>query len=90
MVVEALDQLKLEGKSYLCISQAGVGAMAGGILGYLVAISRKHPSTIIMEPKQHVYKIIYSDGKPHNVLGELDTIMAGLSCESLIKLPGKY
>ncbi len=86
MVVEALDQLKLEGveRPTHVFLQAGVGAMAGGILGYLVnRYHGKHPSTIIMEPEKAacIYKSAYiGDGKPHNVLGELDTIMAGLSC----------
>lgn len=86
MADEALDQLKLDGilKPTHVFLQAGVGAMAGGILGYYVnKFKGNHPITVIVEPEQAacIYKsALVGDGKPHNVTGDLNTIMAGLAC----------
>lgn len=83
---EALDQMKLEGvlkPSHLFL-QAGVGGMAGAILGYYVnKFQGNHCKTIIIEPDNAacIYKSAQAgDGKPHSVTGDLETIMAGLSC----------
>ncbi|MCY6483043.1 diaminopropionate ammonia-lyase [Clostridium aestuarii] len=86
MADEALDQLKLDGiqiPTHVFL-QAGVGAMAGGVLGYYVnKFKGNHPTTVIVEPEQAacIYKsALAGDGKPHNVTGDLNTIMAGLAC----------
>lgn len=64
--------------------QAGVGSFAGAILGYLVQTHKENrPISIICEPHgaNCIYKSIKAnDGNPHNCEGELNTIMAGLSC----------
>lgn len=86
MADEALDQLKLDGiiKPTHIFLQAGVGAMAGGVLGYYVnKFKGNHPVTVIVEPEQAacIYKsALAGDGKAHNVTGNLNTIMAGLAC----------
>ncbi|GAA0181614.1 diaminopropionate ammonia-lyase [Clostridium sediminicola] len=86
MADEALDQLKLDGivKPTHVFLQAGVGAMAGGVLGYYVnKFKGNHPITVIIEPEQAacIYKsALAGDGKAHNVTGDLNTIMAGLAC----------
>lgn len=62
--------------------QAGVGAMAGGILGYLVdTLGADSFKSVIVEP--HAADCIYrsgDEGKIVNVSGDLDSIMAGLAC----------
>lgn len=86
MADEALEQLKLDGiqKPTHVFLQAGVGAMAGGVLGYYVnKFKGNHPTTVIVEPDQAacIYKsALAGDGKAHNVTGDLNTIMAGLAC----------
>lgn len=86
MADEALDQLSLEGvqKPTHVFLQAGVGSLAGGVLGYYVnKFNGSHPTTIIMEPENVacIYKsALEDDGKPHFVTGDLDTIMVGLAC----------
>ena len=64
--------------------QAGVGSMAGGVLGYFAnKYNGNPPITTIVEPKTVacIYKSAYAnDGDPHAVTGDLQTIMAGLNC----------
>ena len=64
--------------------QAGVGSFAGAMQALLKEIyGLERPISIICEP--HGANCIYksfkeNDGKPHNVTGDLKTIMAGLAC----------
>ena len=64
--------------------QAGVGSMAGAVLGwYANEYKEKLPKTIIVEPKAAdcIYQsALQATGEPVNVGGELSTIMAGLAC----------
>ena len=64
--------------------QAGVGAMAGGVLGAYVNLFKKDlPIVTIMEPTNAacMFKSAsINDGSPHKVNGSLNSIMAGLSC----------
>lgn len=83
---EAVEQLKEKGVDApdLVILQAGVGAFAGGVLGYLVNhYGEKLPKVIIAEPDT-VACIFESakinDGKPHASTGSCETVMAGLNC----------
>ncbi|HEQ3589863.1 diaminopropionate ammonia-lyase [Vibrio parahaemolyticus] len=81
--VEQIEQLGFDAPSHV-ILQAGVGAMAGGVLGYLA--DRLDPTkfdTIIAEPK--AADCIYRSGTSQagniiNVTGDLSSIMAGLAC----------
>lgn len=81
--VEQVEQLGFETPSHV-ILQAGVGAMAGGVLGYLA--DRLNPTkfdTIIAEPKAAdcIYRSGISEaGTMVNVTGDLNSIMAGLAC----------
>ncbi|MCG9627405.1 diaminopropionate ammonia-lyase [Vibrio mediterranei] len=81
--VEQIEQLGFEAPSHV-ILQAGVGAMAGGVLGYLA--DRLDPTkfdTIIAEPKAAdcIYRSGTSEaGNMVNVTGDLSSIMAGLAC----------
>jgi diaminopropionate ammonia-lyase len=64
--------------------QAGVGAFAGAMVGYLVNKYRQSPPRFtIMEPRRAACifsSIAAGDGQPHRVSGDLKTIMAGLAC----------
>ena len=64
--------------------QAGVGAMAGGVAGYLLNRYRDCPPTITVVEPETVACVYLSaetgDGKPHSIDGDPVTIMAGLNC----------
>lgn len=86
MANETYDQLQeygIEKPTHLFL-QAGVGSMAGGVLGYFANKYKGNPPiTTIVEPKNVacIYKsALVNDGKPHAITGDLHTIMAGLNC----------
>ena len=86
MANETYDQLQqygIEKPTHLFL-QAGVGSMAGGVLGYFAnKYNGNPPITTIVEPKNVacIYKsALTNDGRPHGVTGDLHTIMAGLNC----------
>ena len=86
MAKEALDELNelgIEKPTHLFL-QAGVGSMAGSVLGYMAnRFDKKPPITTIVEPATVacIYKsALKNDSKPHAVTGDLQTIMAGLNC----------
>lgn len=64
--------------------QAGVGAMAGAVTGFLADYYKEQcPRIIIVEPLNAacLYQTaLAADGALHNVGGELQSIMAGLCC----------
>ena len=64
--------------------QAGVGAMASAVTGFLSSIyGKKKPRTIIVEPNNAacIFKTVkMDDDRIHHVKEEMDTIMAGLAC----------
>lgn len=82
-IVEQLEAAKEEKPTHVFL-QAGVGSFAGAVQGYLSHLyGDDRPITVICEP--HGANCIYksmeaNDGKPHNVTGDLTTIMAGLAC----------
>lgn len=82
-IIEQLEAAKEEKPTHVFL-QAGVGSFAGAVQGYLAHLyGDDRPITIICEP--HGANCIYksmeaNDGKPHNVTGDLTTIMAGLAC----------
>lgn len=64
--------------------QAGVGAMAGAVQGYLANKYKENsPKVIVVEPLEAacVFRSAeVGDGKAQRVEGDLETIMAGLAC----------
>lgn len=85
MCKEAVDQMaELNTAPTHVLIQAGVGAMSGAVVGYLVNKFRDQPPRfIIMEPNNAACIFASAkagDGQPHAVTGDLDTIMAGLAC----------
>lgn len=86
MAKEAVSQMSEAGYEYPThvFLQAGVGAMAGGVLGYLVNhYEHNRPTFGIVEP-EYIACIYHSakmnDGKPHPAIETGSTIMAGLNC----------
>lgn len=86
MVYETIHQLKPLGypRPTHVFLQAGVGAMAGGVLGALKCTYKEDmPCVSIVEPDQ-VACIFESarqnDSAPHTATGSGETIMAGLNC----------
>lgn len=80
MLYEALKELKTY-PTHIFV-QAGVGSMAGAIIGCIKQLS---PQTkcFVVESKEAacIYESMeYSDGKCHRATGNEQTIMAGLNC----------
>jgi diaminopropionate ammonia-lyase len=86
LAVEALEQGVAQqlAKPTHVILQAGVGAMAGGVLGYLAEkLGSENLKAIIIEPEQAdcIYRSGSSEkGEMINVGGDLATISVGLAC----------
>ncbi|MCK5887558.1 MAG: diaminopropionate ammonia-lyase, partial [Alcanivorax sp.] len=85
LVAEAVDQMaemNIEKPTHVLL-QAGVGALAGGALGYLTnKYGANGIKSIILEPEQAdcIYRSgISEQGEMVNVDGDLDTIMVGLA-----------
>jgi len=86
LAVEALEQIKALGEerpTHLFL-QAGVGSFSGAALGFVAAaLGDQCPVTTIVEPRKAdcIYQsAVAADGQPHNVTGEMNTLMAGLAC----------
>ena len=86
MAEEAAAQLESEGfkaPTHVFV-QAGVGAMAGGVTGYLVSrYDCRRPKFITVEPENMacVYcSAQVNDGEAHPAVDTGETIMAGLNC----------
>lgn len=86
LFAEAQEQLAAQGliRPTHLFMQAGVGALAASGIGYYHTLfGRDAPVSVVVEPL-HADCLLVSaragDGKPHNVTGPLDTIMAGLAC----------
>lgn len=64
--------------------QAGVGSMAGAVLGYFAALWQNNlPVTVICEPDKAacLYKTAaVNDGTLHKITGRMNSMMAGLCC----------
>ena len=85
MANEAREQLESLGEKPTHIFlQAGVGAMAGGVLGYFANVySQNKPIVTVVEPDtvNCIYRSVKeNDGGIHSIEGDPVTIMAGLNC----------
>ena len=83
---EIVEQLQAYGniKPTHVFLQAGVGAMAGAMTGFIADYYKeRRPLITIVEPNQAdcIYRTaLANDGQLHTVGGALDSIMAGLCC----------
>ena len=77
---EQLRQLSVEKPTHIFL-QAGVGAMSGGITGFLRDCYGDGPVITIVEPNKAdcIYRSARA-GERYCVTGEMQTIMAGLAC----------
>lgn len=86
MASEAGEQLKKAGCEHPThvFVQAGVGSLAGAIVGYFTNLYPDNPPTFVVveaDVAACLYKSAAAkDGAPHNVGGDMQTIMAGLAC----------
>ena len=86
LATEAMVQLKnaQEPLPTHVFLQAGVGSFAGAVAGYIVEQMKEHaPTIVVVEPHQAncLYQsAMADDGSPHNVGGDMQTLMAGLAC----------
>lgn len=85
MVYEALESLNEKNiKPTHVFLQAGVGAMSGGVTGFLASYyGSERPKIVIVEPEGAacIYESARcADGRPHAATGNGKTIMAGLNC----------
>ncbi len=91
MASEALEQLEEAGErpTHLFL-QAGVGAMAGGVLGYVAhCFGEDKPVVAVVEPEAADCIFLSAsagDGEAHSVEGDPVTIMAGLNCGTPCKI----
>lgn len=84
MAYEAAQQLQSERPTHIFI-QAGVGALAGGLVGFFADLypDANRPIITIVEPNKAdcIYQTAKAnDGKLHMVKGDMNSIMAGLCC----------
>lgn len=86
MSLEALEQIEASGEKLPThvFLQAGVGSMAGSVLGILLNRAGEDlPRTVIVEPKQAACifeSAKINDGHAHAATGNHQTMMAGLAC----------
>lgn len=86
MAMEAAEQLKSLGaaRPTHIFAQAGVGSLAGAVVGFFRNLFPENPpKTIIMEAQAAdcLYRgAVAGDGQLRTVDGDLQTIMAGLAC----------
>ncbi len=83
MAAEAIGQLGTTAPTHVFL-QAGVGSMAAAMTGVIVNHYRDNcPKIYTLEPHQancYYRSGLAADGRAYSVEGELDSIMAGLSC----------
>ena len=86
MAMEAGEQLKEQGceRPTHIFVQAGVGSLAGAVVGYFSNLYKDNPPAFVVVEAQAaacLYKgAVAGDGKPRIVDGDMQTIMAGLAC----------
>jgi diaminopropionate ammonia-lyase len=86
MLSETQEQLAGTGiiKPTHVFVQAGVGALAAATTGfYSSRFGVDRPTTVVVEPSEAkclLHSARIGDGQPHDVEGDLQTIMAGLAC----------
>ena len=81
--VRQLEEYGVKAPSHVFV-KAGVGAMAGGVTGFLMNYYKENrPVVAVVEPEGMACiceSAKRGDGKPHEVVGDCNTIMAGLNC----------
>lgn len=91
MILETVEELETKQiKPTHVFLQAGVGAMAGGVVGFLANYYKEDkPIIVIVEPQvaDCIYRSkLIDDGAMHTIEGSPFTIMAGLNCGTPCKV----
>ncbi|MDH3763227.1 MAG: diaminopropionate ammonia-lyase [Gammaproteobacteria bacterium] len=81
MLTEAVEQMQDEMPTHVFI-QAGVGGLAASVCAYFWELwGERRPRFVVVEPEQaNCLQQSAASGKPVTVEGDLETLMAGLSC----------
>lgn len=85
LALEAHEQMRALGvdcPTHLLL-QAGVGSLAGAVLGYFANACAPLPRALVAEPRDAACiftSLRAGDGRPHAVSGAMKTMMAGLAC----------
>lgn len=81
MLAEAVEQMQGEIPTHVFI-QAGVGGLAAAVCAYFWELwGERRPRFVVVEPEQaNCLQQSAVSGKPVAVEGDLETLMAGLSC----------
>ncbi|MDO4547099.1 MAG: diaminopropionate ammonia-lyase [Clostridia bacterium] len=78
-----LSEMNVQRPTHIFV-QAGVGSLAGAVVGYFTNLYRDNPPKMVIieaSAADCLYKgALAGDGKPRIVEGDLQTIMAGLAC----------
>ncbi len=81
---EAIEQMADDGGPTHVFLQAGVGSFAGGAAGLLARhYGADRPRVAVVEPSTagcYYASALAADGDPHDIGGEMPSIMAGLAC----------
>ena len=90
MLAEAVEQMQGEIPTHVFI-QAGVGGLAAAVCAYFWELwGDRRPRFIVVEPEQaNCLQQSAASGKPVAVEGDLETLMAGLSCGEISLLAWK-
>ena len=80
---ESFEQLKGDTPTHIFV-QCGVGSLAAAEQAYLYELfGMERPVFVVVEASKAAclyLSMLMNDGKPHEVTGDLETIMAGLAC----------
>ena len=81
---EAIEQMQSDGGPTHIFLQAGVGSFAGGAAGLIARhYGGDRPVVAVVEPDSagcYYASTEAADGDPHDISGEMPSIMAGLAC----------
>jgi diaminopropionate ammonia-lyase len=83
VLVEEVVRQWPEGPTHVFV-QAGVGGLAAAVIGYLWAVMRQRPLSVVVEPASaDCWFQSNLAGRPASASGDADTVMGGLACREI-------
>jgi diaminopropionate ammonia-lyase len=83
VLVEEVVRQWPEGPTHVFV-QAGVGGLAAAVIGYLWAVMRQRPLSVVVEPASaDCWFQSNLAGRPAAASGDADTVMGGLACREI-------